>query len=100
MFCVLVLLLDIVVFVDTVTPSGVGQRKAPCMSLVSEKLLPCWKVTRETELPDIPTAAPIRATADKATYADDGFFMACMRVLKGIMVVVSVMYVLKDLYLR
>jgi hypothetical protein len=40
MFFVLALLLDIVVFLDTVTPTGVGQRKAPCISRVSEKVLP------------------------------------------------------------
>jgi hypothetical protein len=88
-FCVLALLLDIVLFLDTVTPTGVGQRKAPCVSRVSERVFPRWKVARVAELPDIPTAAPIRTTADKATYADDGCFKACMRVLKGMTVIVS-----------
>jgi hypothetical protein len=68
LFCVLELLMDIVVLLDTVTPSdNAGQRKAPSMSRVSEKVLFRWKVARDTGLADIPTAAPIRATADKAT---------------------------------
>jgi hypothetical protein len=56
---------------------------------VSERVLPRCKVARETELPDIPTAAPIRTTVDKATYADDGCFKTCMRVLKGMKFIVS-----------
>jgi hypothetical protein len=65
LFCVLVL--DIVLLLDTVTPTGVGQRKYSCTSRVSDEVLPRWKVARETELADIPTKAPIRATADMAT---------------------------------
>jgi hypothetical protein len=94
-FCVLVLtlVLSIVLSMDTVTPTGVGQRKAPCASRVSEKVLLRWKVARrEREFPDIPTAAPVRTTADKATYAVDGFFKACKRVLKGMVVIVSGMH--------
>lgn len=57
-----------VIFLDKVTPAGSGQRKVPCMSRLSVEVLPRWNVVRETEeLADIPTAAPIRATADTAT---------------------------------
>ncbi len=70
-----VLVLDIVIFLGNVTP-----------------VLPRWKVARETELSDIPTAAPIRTTADKVTYADDGFIKAFMRVLKGMMAIVPGAY--------
>jgi hypothetical protein len=73
-FCALVLFPPIVYFldnvtstgVDTVTPTGVGQLKDFCVGLVSDEVLSCWKVAHETVLADIPTAAPIRTTADMA----------------------------------